>query len=114
MDRCIWPGGGIQAGNVTGIITGRKRKGQVVAGAVWSQHLYTCDCSPDRSNLEPEGKAVQGSASFSSSLLLCNFPILKQGAWLPPSTIYQFISPLSDYIYSGFRIVPHPGKNSIK
>lgn len=29
MDRCIWPGRGVQVGNVTGIITGRKRKGQV-------------------------------------------------------------------------------------
>ena len=28
IDRCIWSGRGIQAGNVTGIIIGRKRKGR--------------------------------------------------------------------------------------
>ena len=28
MDRCTWPGRGVQAGNVTGIIAGRKGKGQ--------------------------------------------------------------------------------------
>ena len=34
MDRCIWPGGGIQAGNVTEIIAGRKKKGQEGAGGL--------------------------------------------------------------------------------
>ena len=32
MDRCTWPGRGVQAGNVTGIIAGRKGKGQERAG----------------------------------------------------------------------------------
>ena len=32
MDRCTWPRRGVQAGNVTGIIAGRKGKGQEGAG----------------------------------------------------------------------------------
>ena len=32
MDRFTWPGRGVQAGNVTGIIAGRKGKGQEGAG----------------------------------------------------------------------------------
>ena len=34
MDRCTWPGRGVQAGNVTGIIAGRKGKGQEGAGGL--------------------------------------------------------------------------------
>ena len=34
IDICIWPGRGVQAGNVTGIIAGRKRKGQEGAGGL--------------------------------------------------------------------------------
>ena len=32
MDRCTWPRRGVQAGNVTGIIAGRKGKGQEGTG----------------------------------------------------------------------------------
>ena len=32
LDRGVWPGRGVQAGNVTGIIAGRKKKDQAEAG----------------------------------------------------------------------------------
>ena len=34
MDRYTWPGRGVKAGNVTGIIAGRKGKGQEGAGGL--------------------------------------------------------------------------------
>ena len=37
MDRCTWPGRGVWPGNITGIISRRKRKGQKAAGGQ-SQH----------------------------------------------------------------------------
>ena len=67
IDICIWPGRGVQAGNVTGIITGRKRKGQ--EGSDGSQ-LTPCRCWWSfGSNSEPEGLALRNSAVFSCSFV---------------------------------------------
>ena len=67
MDRCIWPGRGVQAGNVTGIITRRKRKGQKGAGG--SQETPCKWRWSFGSNSEPEGLGFRCSASFSCSFV---------------------------------------------
>ena len=67
IDICIWPGRGVQAGNVTGIITGRKRKGQEGSGG---SQLTPCRCWWSfGSNSEPEGLALRNSALFSCSFV---------------------------------------------
>ena len=60
-------GGGVQARNVTGIITGRKRKGQEGSGG---SQLTPCRCWWSfGSNSEPEGLALRNSALFSCSFV---------------------------------------------
>ena len=58
LDRCIWPGRGVRAGNVTGIIPGRERKGQW--GQVGHSRLRAGDCGPVGSNSEPKRGGHQG------------------------------------------------------
>jgi len=69
LGQCIWPGRGVQAGNVAGIITGRgkARRGQGL------QQTMCSDCSPAGTNSEPKGVAVRSSTSLSYSFvkLLC-------------------------------------------
>ena len=63
LDRYVWPGRGVQAGNVTGITAGRKRKWQM-----GHSRLQAGDCGPVGSNSEPERSGCQG-ISFILSLL---------------------------------------------
>ncbi len=67
LDRDVWPGRGVQAGNATGIITGRERKGQW--GQVGHSGLCAGDCGPGGSNSEPQRSGRQGLSSI--LLFLC-------------------------------------------
>ena len=58
LDRGVWPGRGVRAGNVTGIIPGRERKGQW--GQVGHSRLRAGDHGPVGSNSEPERSGRQG------------------------------------------------------
>ena len=60
LGQCIWPGRGVQAGNVAGIITGRQ-KARVGQGL---QQNMCSDCSPVGTNSEPRGVVVRSSTSL--------------------------------------------------
>ena len=82
LDRGVWPGRGVQAGNVTGIIAGRERKGQ------WEQvshsRLRAGDCGPVGSNSEPERSGCQGLSFI--LLFLCK------------TTVSEFETPPGDFL----------------
>ena len=65
LGQCIWPGRGVQAGNVAGIITGR---GKARRGQGLQQTMYR-DCSPVGTNSEPKGMVVRSSTSLSYSFV---------------------------------------------
>ena len=73
-DRCTWPGRGVQAGNVTGIIAGRKGKGQ--SGQVgYSTYVWVMVVLSDTTQSHKEWWS--GSVLSSCSLFICNFPLLQ-------------------------------------
>ena len=81
LDRGVWPVRGVQAGNATGIIAGRERKGQW--GQVGHSRLRAGDCAPVGSNSEPERSGRQGLSSI--LLFLCK------------TAVSEFETPLGDF-----------------
>ena len=104
MDRFTWPGRGLQAGNVTGIIAGRKGKGQ--RGQVgYSTYVQVMAVLLDTTQSHKE----LWSGPQLRPLVLC-LSVTSQSCSEEPGPHHLHLSALfssSDYVYSGLRIASY-------
>ena len=102
--RCTWPGRGVQAGNVTGIIAGRKGKGQ--RGQVgYSTYVQVMAVLLDTTQSHKE----LWSGAQLRPLVLC-LSVTSHSRSEEPGPHHLHLSALfssSDYVYSGLRIASY-------